>query len=157
MPENSPAEAGVLEDDVDVVAHVETTLTDLLALALGAGRDAAEVAGMCGLRAARLQDVLSEIRAGFTNPGFSPDDIARKLRVTPRHVQALLQDAGSSFSARVLELRLQRARAMLADMRGGRMKIAEIAEASGFNDISYFNRRFRRRFGASPRQYRDIG
>lgn len=148
------AGANALEDDVDMVIHIETTLTDLVALALGAGRDTTEIARMRGLRAARLQDILAEIRAGFTNPGFSPDNIARTLRVTPRYVQNLLQEAGSSFTERVLELRLQRARATLADLRCDRMKIGEIAEASGFNEISYFNRCFRRRFGASPTQYR---
>lgn len=146
-----------LENDTDMIAHVETTLTDLVALALGAGRDATEMAQMRGLRAARLQDILAEIRAGFTNPGFSPDDIARKFRVTPRYVQTLLQEAGSSFTERVLELRLQRARATLVDPRSDRMKIGEIAEACGFNEIPYFNRCFRRRFGASPTQYRGSG
>jgi AraC-like DNA-binding protein len=143
-----------LEDDADLTAHVETTLTDLVALALGAGRDVTEMAQMRGLRAARLQDILAEIRTGFIKPGFSPDDIARKLRVTPRYVQNLLQETGSSFTERVLELRLQRTRAMLADPRCDRMKIGEIAEACGFNEIPYFNRCFRRRFGAAPTQYR---
>jgi AraC-like DNA-binding protein len=146
---------GGLEDDADMIAHVETTLTDLVALALGAGRDVAEMAQMRGLRAARLQAVLREIRAGFANPGFSPDDVARRLRVTQRYVQNLLQEAGSSFTERVLELRLQRARATLGELRCDRMKIGEIAEACGFNEIPYFNRCFRRRFGASPTQYRE--
>jgi AraC-like DNA-binding protein len=34
---------------------------------------------------------------------------------------------------------------------GGRARIA-----CGFNDISYFNRSFRRRFGASPLHYRGV-
>ena len=144
------AEAGGPGDDPDLIAHIETTLTDLIALALGAGRDATEVARMRGLRAARLQDILSDIRAGFTNPRFSPNDIARRLGVTPRYIQILLQEAGSSFTERVLELRLQRARSMLFDLRCDRMKIGEIAEACGFNEISYFNRCFRRRFGLTP-------
>jgi AraC-like DNA-binding protein len=141
------AESG---DDPDLIAHIETTLVDLVTLALGAGRDAAEIARMRGMRAARLQDIVADIRAGFTNPGFSPDEIARKLGVTPRYVQTLLQEAGSSFTERVLELRLQRARGMLTDLRHDRLKIGEIAEACGFNEISYFNRCFRRRFGLTP-------
>jgi AraC-like DNA-binding protein len=137
-------------DDPDLTAHIETTLVDLVALALGAGRDAAEIARMRGLRAARLQDVLSNIRAGFANPDFSLDDIASRLGLTPRYVQTLLQEAGSSFTERVLELRLQRARNMLSDPRSDRMKIGEISDACGFSEISYFNRCFRRRFGLTP-------
>jgi transcriptional regulator GlxA family with amidase domain len=54
----------------------------------------------------------------------------------------------------VLELRLQKARAMLAGANHHRTRICEIALACGFNEVSYFNRCFRRRFGASPTQYR---
>jgi transcriptional regulator GlxA family with amidase domain len=50
----------------------------------------------------------------------------------------------------VLELRLQKAQVMLADPRHHRLKVSEIAHACGFNEVSYFNRCFRRRFGATP-------
>jgi transcriptional regulator GlxA family with amidase domain len=76
------------------------------------------------------------------------------MGVTDRYIQDLLHDSGSSFTQRVLELRLQRARAMLADSRHDRLKIGEIASASGFNEIPYFNRCFRRRFGTTPTQSR---
>jgi len=59
-----------------------------------------------------------------------------------------------TLSERVLELRLQKARAMLSDARNDRMKVSDIALACGFNEVSYFNRRFRARFGCSPTQYR---
>ena len=62
-----------------------------------------------------------------------------------------------SFTARVLELRLQKARMMLADHRNDRLKIDEVAFGCGFNEVSYFHRCFRRRFGASPAQYRGSG
>jgi AraC-like DNA-binding protein len=35
--------------------------------------------------------------------------------------------------------------------------VAEVAEMVGFNDPFYFTNRFRRRFGLSPRRYRQIG
>jgi AraC-like DNA-binding protein len=34
------------------------------------------------------------------------------------------------------------------------MRVSDIAYACGFNEVSYFNRCFRRRFGASPTQMR---
>jgi AraC-like DNA-binding protein len=144
-------------DDSTLLAHVGQTLVDLVALALGAGRDAAAIAGARGLRSARLQDILAEIRRGFADPAFTPWDVARRLGVTPRYVQKLLHEAGSSFTERVLELRLQKARAMLASSRYDRLRVSEIASTCGFNEVSYFNRCFRRRFGASPTQYRGAG
>jgi AraC-like DNA-binding protein len=146
--------AAETEDDQDLLAHVGTTLIDLVALALGAGRDAAELATMRGLRAARLHEIVKEIRKRFAEPAFSPHHLARRMGVTDRYIQDLLHDSGSSFTQRVLELRLQRARAMLADSRHDRPKIGEIASASGFNEIPYFNRCFRRRFGTTPTQSR---
>jgi AraC-like DNA-binding protein len=143
-----------LGDDPRLVDHVGTTLVDLIALALGAGRDVTELARMRGLRSARLKAILAEIRGGFADPAFSPDDIAGRLGVSPRYVQNLLHETGLSFTARVLELRLQRARVMLADPRHDRLKVAEIAVSCGFNEIPYFNRCFRRRFGAPPTQFR---
>ena len=109
---------------------------------------------MRGLRAARTQDVIARIAAGATDPAFSPDSLAAELGVSVRYIQDLLQETGTPFSARVLEQRLQRARVMLADARNDRMKIGEIARACGFNEVPYFNRCFRRRFGESPSGFR---
>ena len=46
---------------------------------------------------------------------------------------------------------------MLTSPQGDSMKISDIAYACGFNEVSYFNRCFRRRFGASPTQFRADG
>jgi AraC-like DNA-binding protein len=143
-----------LAGDAAVVSHISRTLLDLVALSLGAAGDTAELATMRGLRAARTREILSEIKRGFAVPTFSPGDIARKLGVSTRYVQDLLQETGTSFSERVIELRLQKARGMLTDRRHDRLKVSDIALACGFNGIAYFNQCFRRRFGASPKAYR---
>jgi AraC-like DNA-binding protein len=144
-----------LEGDPQLIIHVERTLMDLVALALGARRD--EIPCMRGLRAARLHEIIAEIRMGFAEPAFSAQSVARKVGVTTRYVQDLLQETGTSFTERVLELRLQRARAMLTDPRYDRLRVGEIASACGFNEIPHFNRCFRRRFGATPAQFRGGG
>jgi AraC-like DNA-binding protein len=144
----SPAGIAALDD------HIGTTLIDLAALSIGASQDAAELAGMRGLRAARLRDAMSSIKANFADPAFSPQRLARGLQLSPRYIQELLQEAGASFTERVTEMRLQKARHMLSDQGHDRRKVTDLAYACGFNDISYFNRRFRARFGCSPTQYR---
>jgi AraC-like DNA-binding protein len=131
-----------------LAGHVSQTVLDLVALTLGCSGDSVELARQRGLRAARLQGVLHEIEANFARSGFSPQHLAVKLGLSPRYVQELLQEAGSSFTARVLALRLQKARAMLTD--GTARSVAEVAFDCGFSDISYFNRCFRRRFGDTP-------
>ena len=140
--------------DTALARHVETTLVDLIALSLGAGRDAADVARMRGLRAARLHEILAGIKTNFTDPGFSSDNLARRLGLSQRYVNDLLAETGIGFADRVMELRLQEARTMLANGRFNHLQVNEIAWACGFNEVPYFNRRFRARFGASPTQYR---
>jgi AraC-like DNA-binding protein len=147
----SPAGIAALDD------HISTALIDLAVLSFGATQYAAEIAGMRGLRGARLRDAISIIKADFADPAFSPQRLARNMQLSPRYVQELLQEAGATFTERVMELRLQRARHLLSDQRNDRHKVTDIAYACGFNDISYFNRRFRARFGCSPTQYRGGG
>ena len=136
-----------------IADHVGDTLLDLVVTALEDGRDKA-ILHRPGMRGAHLQEALSLIESSYDNPAFSAPQLAAKLGLTQRYVQDLLHETGSTFSERVLELRLQKARVMLGDSRHDRLKISDIAYASGFNEVSYFNRCFRRRFGAAPSQFR---
>jgi AraC-like DNA-binding protein len=147
-------QSGPAEQSLALNTHIETTLIDLVALALGAHRDVHALASQRGLRAARLQEILKVIRDGFSSGSFSSQTVARKIGVSPRYVQELLQESGMSFAERVLELRLQKARKMLSDRRYDALKVSDIALDCGFNEVSYFNRCFRARFGCSPTQYR---
>ena len=45
---------------------------------------------------------------------------------------------------------------MLLDSRYAHLTIAQLAYSNGFNDISYFNRAFRRRFGVTPSDLREV-
>ncbi|HWK95982.1 MAG TPA: AraC family transcriptional regulator [Pseudolabrys sp.] len=141
--------------DPSLAGHVGQSLLDLVSLALGASQDAAEVGRQRGLRAARLRAVIGEIEAGFADPGFSPTLVARKLQLSQRYLQDLLADTGASFVERVGELRLQKARRMLSEPGCDTMPISDIAYACGFNEVPYFNRCFRKRFGATPRSFRN--
>ncbi|WP_378952628.1 helix-turn-helix transcriptional regulator [Mesorhizobium sp. ANAO-SY3R2] len=134
----------------DLITHVTETIVDLIGLATGAKGEAAELAGLRSLRAARLQAILNKIRDSFADPSVSAQGVAQQLRLSVRYVHDLLQETGMSFAERILELRLQKAHRMLSDRRNDRMLISEIALLSGFSDVSYFNRCFRRRFGSTP-------
>jgi AraC-like DNA-binding protein len=140
--------------DPATAKSISDHLIDLAALALGAGRDAADVARERGLRAGRLNEVLGAIKAGYADPSFSLRSIAQKQRVSERYLRDLLHESGSGFTERVLELRLQHAWRLLAHRRHGHRKVSDIAFTVGFNEVSYFNRSFRARFGMTPRDAR---
>jgi AraC-like DNA-binding protein len=127
---------------------------DLAALALGAGREVAEVAERRGVRAARLQaikdDVLVRLQTAITL-----DEVAERHGVSPRYVRMLFGDQGTSFSEFVRNERLKRARLMLLSTGIHHLLISQIAYEVGFNDLSYFNRAFRSRFGMAPGELRE--
>jgi AraC-like DNA-binding protein len=125
-------------------------LLDLVAAALGPTADGAELVATRGLKAARLRAVLAEIARRYADPDFDLDNVGRTLRLSRRYLQRLLEETGKSFTKHVAERRLQRAHAMLTDPRSAHVRIIDIALATGFSDVSHFNRLFRRRFGDSP-------
>lgn len=143
-----------VDGDPALSRNAGTALADLIALALGARGEVAEIAAGRGLRAARLREALAIIEARFADPSLSTDMVARALGLSRRYLNTLLLESGRTFAERVLELRLRKACALLSDIRNDATKVSDIALASGFSDVSYFNRRFRARFGESPSQYR---
>lgn len=131
-----------------------THVSDLVALALGAGRDAAEVARGRGVRAARLKAVKADIAAHLTARDLSVSAVALRQSVSPRYIHMLFEDEGTTFSQFVLTERLALAHRFLSDPRRADPSISAIAYASGFGDLSHFNHAFRRRYGATPSDVR---
>jgi AraC-like DNA-binding protein len=95
-----------------------------------------------------LKAVLMILEQRFTEPDFSAQKLAAAAGLSERYVNELLYEAGASFTLRLLELRLRNAADLLA--HAGERRISDIAFDCGFNDLSYFNRCFRRRFGLTP-------
>jgi AraC-like DNA-binding protein len=129
-------------------------LCDLIAVTLGATRDATAVAGGRGIRAARLRAIKSDIEAHLAYSDLSPGVVARRQGVSDSYIRKLFEGEGTSFSQFVLGRRLMRAQRMLTDRRWADRSIAWIAFETGFGDLSYFNRTFRRLYGNTPSEVR---
>jgi AraC-like DNA-binding protein len=132
----------------------ETHVHDLIGLALGATHEGRMVAQGRGVRAARLNTIKADIMTHLHEEGLSVHDVARRHGVTPRYVQLLFDDAGQTFSEFVIERRLAKAHRMLADPAYAEWTISAIAFEVGFSNLSWFNRTFRRKYGASPSDIR---
>jgi AraC-like DNA-binding protein len=137
----------------EVARSVSAHILDLVALALGARGDQAEAA-LGGAKAARLKALKSDVMSMLGNCDLSSEIIASRHSISSRYVRKLFEQEGTSFTAFVLGERLSRVRRMLRDSRHAHLTIAQLAHACGFNDISYFNRAFRRHFGATPTDVR---
>ena len=64
----------------------------------------------------------------------------------------VLRSTGSSYTQLVQEKRLSQAAWLL---RSTRERVEDVARAVGYDNISYFHRIFRQRFGKTPKKYRD--
>ena len=87
----------------------------------------------------------------FSEP-ITLSEIAQTYRKNPKYLGRLFKrEMGMSYSEYLISVRLLNAEEMLRKTDG---KIIEIALACGFNSISYFNRAFIKKNGASPSEYR---
>ena len=87
-------------------------------------------------------------------PSRFPDvpEIARAANCSPNYLSGLFRrETGMTIKEYVNALKFDYARKMLET---GRFNVSEVAGSCGFNDISYFARKFRERFGLKPSELR---
>jgi AraC-like DNA-binding protein len=107
-----------------------------------------------GLRAARLRSIKEHIRERLGHHDLTLADVARNQQISESYIRQLLAENGTTFTDLVLAGRLTRAHHMLVDLRFSDRSISAVAYEAGFGDLSYFNRTFRRRYGATPSDVR---
>jgi AraC-like DNA-binding protein len=138
----------------DFARLVVSQIYDLVALTMGATREAAEIAKGRGIRAARLREIKADIAEKLASSNLSVETVAMRQQVSPRYVQMLFEQEGTTFSQYVIGQRLLRAHRMLTDPRFADRSITSLAFDAGFGDSSYFNRAFRRCYGGTPSEVR---
>jgi AraC-like DNA-binding protein len=134
-----------------VVAH----LHDLIAMTIGATRDAAAVALGRGVGAARLRVIKADIVGKLCHADLTIEAVAARHGISSRYVRALFGADGTTFGEYVIGRRLALAHRRLSDPHDVGRTISAIAFACGFGDLSYFNRVFRRQYGMTPSDVRE--
>lgn len=98
--------------------------------------------------------IMDFIDQNLGHPELSMDSVSSQFGVTPRYVHKLFKNTEQSFSQHILECRLDRAMINLRNPENAKRTISEIAFGTGFSDLSNFNRRFKERFGKTPKEAR---
>lgn len=148
------AEAAALSpEDLETCAN---HLQDLVLLAIGADRDAEQIARGRGARVARLRAIRADIERNLTSPDLAPGWIAARHGISPRYLRGLFADEGTSFSDHVMRRRLMLAHGRLSDPALFGVPVSRIAAEAGFGDLSWFNQRFRQAFGRTPTDIRNL-
>ncbi|MGJ4940322.1 helix-turn-helix domain-containing protein [Bradyrhizobium sp. HKCCYLS1011] len=102
-----------------------------------------------------LSMMLDHIDRHSGDPQLSAATLARKFRCSVRYVHRVFSTTGRSVAEHVNGRRIIACTRDLLDHSHNRT-IAEIAFAAGFQDISHFNRLFKRSNGATPSEFRRI-
>lgn len=105
-------------------------------------------------RAAAFRVALAYIDAHLAEPSLTLDEVARVLRASPRYVQLVFRENGTTVRAEIRRRRLELARRLLEASGSRSATIGAVAHACGFGSASVFSAQFRAEFGVSPTEAR---
>jgi AraC-like DNA-binding protein len=109
-----------------------------------------KLVGPRDISVARLDLVKAEIVKNLERTDLTLDSVANANGLTKRQAQRMFASEGTTFTDFVLEQRLLLSRRLLLHESARHRKISDIAFTAGFNDLSYFHRSFKKRFGFTP-------
>ena len=99
----------------------------------------------------KLKMILSQIEEYYKEK-LTVSDMAKEYGYSESHFMRWFKEmTGSSFNNYLIEFRLERAASLLKDTSE---TVLDIAEKSGFDNISNFNRLFKKRFEMTPKEFR---
>jgi AraC-like DNA-binding protein len=133
-----------------LAAAASRHVAELAALALQDGQPDGPADSIVCARDLRLNIALQFIAENYRNPDLDEHLVASQQGISVRHLQRIFEQGGLRFSRLVAERRLAAAHIALTDPAQANRRIADIAFASGFSDISHFNRVFRHAYDTSP-------
>lgn len=125
----------------------------LIAACLAPSRDTMACAGSM-LHELRVAQIRRYIDSHLCSPTLTPESICKALRISRSTLYATCKPLGG-VAAFIQRRRLERIYTILTDPRDCR-RISEIAYQHGFVNGAHFSRTFRRAFGCSPRDVREM-
>ena len=105
-------------------------------------------------RAAILWRAQAYIANRIGQVGLDMTEVATALKISIRRLYQIASEENVSLMDWMWERRLNDARGMLADPARQTVQIGLIAYQCGFVDQAHFSRRFKARFGVSPKEFR---
>ncbi|NLI25403.1 MAG: response regulator [Bacteroidales bacterium] len=100
-----------------------------------------------------LQKAAEIVEKHLTEPDFSAEDFSHEMGMSRSNVHVKLRAlAHQSTTEFIRTFRLKKAAVLLMT---GQYNISEVCFKVGFNNISYFNRCFKKHFGMTPSEYLD--
>lgn len=145
-------EAFIQLRDLDATTAEATSrvLIDLISLAQGSGGELDNPTQ--SIRSARMQQAAQLITIHHANPRLNPQNLADRLGISLRLLNALFEPSGSGVAAHILAARLEHAKDVL--LHHPDLSVLRIGYICGFESQATFYRCFKRAFGVAPGEYR---
>lgn len=103
------------------------------------------------------QRIVMEAAAYIKNhyrESISLQEVADAVNVSRNYFSEMFKRVtGEKFIDHLIALRVKRAKELL---QGSSLKVYEVAEQSGFNDVKYFSKQFKKIVGLSPAEYQGL-
>lgn len=130
-------------------------LHELLTLALG-GKAGPIPGGSDGeVRRARMQKIRQFMHSNMQKADLNAVSVAEACHVSPQYLRKMLRDSGTTFSEYLTGVRLDGVHKKLLNPASNNEAIYALAYSAGFNNLAWFNRAFRARFGMTPLEVRE--
>lgn len=101
-----------------------------------------------------VEDIRASIIRNFANPAFQLDREIRQMPFNYDYLRKLFQkEMGQTPLKYMIDLRMKKAKSMLAAAWTREYSVAEVAESCGFGDALYFSRVFKKYYGCSPTEF----
>lgn len=143
---------GELEEEA--IAGASDDLPDAILSLVALARPSAGVESGVGANPLLWRRVAAFVRGHLTDETLGVSAIAAHCGVSTRYIQKVFAMRGQTPTSYILQRRLRLAAMALRDGCNGEKGVLDIALSAGFRDLSYFNRTFRSKFGATPSQFR---
>lgn len=141
---DGPAASKIAEQTIDLIALAYSAMTET------------KITALSSPRALTLMRLKSAIETRLSDPALRPAAAAAAVGISIRYANALFSREGTSTERYIVQRRLERCREALDDPGQMHRTIGDIAFGWGFWDLSHFGRRFRSKFGRSPKDYRHL-
>lgn len=102
-----------------------------------------------------VRDVQALVQTHYSDPALSVDFLASQVFLSASYLGHLYKShTGHNLGKHIIAVRMQNAKQLLATTH---RKVADISQAVGYPNPSYFSMLFRMHFGCTPVQYREQG
>ena len=129
-------------------------IIELIALAMSSMSSLRELDGQSIARTAMLERIKQYIEINIRHPQLTPAQVAKHHHISERYQRMLFASTGTTLPV-YLEQRLTLCREALENKSLCDYSITQVAFSYGFNNAAHFSRKFKERYGISPKEYQD--